>query len=192
MAVREGILALLADGPRHGYGLKTSFERATGGVWRLNVGQVYTTLERLERDGFVAAAPADDGQRSWRLTDRGRDEVGEWWWAVPGEEPPPRDELVLKILLALSGPPDHALEVISRQRDSLLTLLAQRRREADRRRRSAGDGLAGHLVVDALLLRAEADIRWLDLCEERVVEAGDAGRSEEPVVRRRSRRGGRR
>ena len=47
MAVREGLLALLANGPRHGYQLKTGFESATGGMWPLNVGQVYTTLERL-------------------------------------------------------------------------------------------------------------------------------------------------
>src|SRR5690606_37932644 len=54
MAVREGLMALLVDEPRHGYQLKTAFEAATGGVWRLNVGQVYSTLDRLHRDGLVA------------------------------------------------------------------------------------------------------------------------------------------
>ena len=191
MAVREGLLVLLVDGPRHGYGLKSSFERATGGVWSLNVGQVYTTLERLERDGFVEASDADEGQRAWRLTDRGRGEVGEWWWAVPGEEPPPRDELVLKILLALAGERDHALEVIGHQRDALLGLLAQRRRQAKGRRHPAADGLASELVVDVLFLRAEADLRWLDLCEERVTNAGSSGDSTDPVARHRRRRGGR-
>lgn len=191
MAVREGLLVLLADGPRHGYGLKSSFEQVTGGVWPLNVGQVYTTLERLERDGFVEASDADGGQRAWRLTNRGREEVGEWWWAVPGEEPPPRDELVLKILLALAGDREHALEVIGRQRDALLGLLAQRRRQATRRRRPGADGLASELVVDVLVLRAEADLRWLDLCEERVINAGTPGDSTEPVARHRRRRGGR-
>lgn len=191
MAVREGLLVLLVDGPRHGYGLKSSFERATGGVWSLNVGQVYTTLERLERDGFVEASDADEGQRAWRLTDRGRGEVGEWWWAVPGEEPPPRDELVLKILLALAGERDHALEVIGHQRDALLGLLAQRRRQAKGRRHPDVDGLASELVVDVLFLRAEADLRWLDLCEERVTNAGSSGDSTEPVARHRRRRGGR-
>ncbi|MDP9386932.1 MAG: PadR family transcriptional regulator [Actinomycetota bacterium] len=73
---------------------------------------MYTTLDRLERDGLVEAAAADEGQRAWRLTGRGREELGEWWWAVPGEEPPPRDELVLKVLLAVAGDRDHALEVI--------------------------------------------------------------------------------
>lgn len=189
MAVREGLLALLSDEPRHGYGLKSSFEQATGGVWPLNVGQVYTTLERLERDGFVEPVEADEGQRAWRLTERGRDEVGEWWWAVPGEEPPPRDELVLKILLALAGDPEHALEVIGHQRDALLGLLAQRRRNARARRHSDGDAFASNLVVDILVLRAEADLRWLDLCEEHVINAGRSGDSNESMVRHRRRRG---
>lgn len=189
MAVREGLLGLLADGPRHGYGVKSAFERATGGVWPLNVGQVYTTLERLERDGLVEPATSADGQRAWGLTERGRDELGEWWWAVPGDEPPPRDELVLKVLLAVAGDRDHALEVIGHQRDALLGLLAQRRRQARRRRRPGGDPLAAELVVDVLVLRAEADLRWLDVCEERVTSAGGAGGSDEPVAEPRGKRG---
>ena len=56
MPVREGLLALLADGPRNGYQLKVDFEAATGGVWPLNFGQVYTTLDRLARDGLVSRA----------------------------------------------------------------------------------------------------------------------------------------
>lgn len=191
MAIREGLLVLLDDGPRHGYGLKSAFERVTGGVWPLNVGQVYTTLDRLERDGLVEPAAAEEGQRAWRLTDHGREELGVWWWAVPGEDPPPRDELVLKVLLAVAGDRAHALEVIGHQRDALLGLLAQRRRQARDRRRGGGDPIAAELMVDVLVLRAEADLRWLDLCEERVSSAGAAGESDEPVAARRGRRGGR-
>jgi DNA-binding PadR family transcriptional regulator len=200
MAVREGLLVLLGDGPRHGYGLKSEFERATGGVWPLNVGQVYTTLDRLERDGLVEPVDADDGQRAWRLTDEGRDEAGDWWWAVPGEDPPPRDELVLKVLLAVAGERDHALEVIGHQRDALLGLLAQRRRQARARRRAGDDPVAAELVIDVLVLRAEADLRWLDACEERVTRAvadqrgaGRAGAAAArgATARRTSRRGGR-
>lgn len=190
MAVREGLLVLLDDGPRHGYGLKSAFERATGGVWPLNVGQVYTTLDRLERDGLVEPAAADEGQRAWQLTEEGRGELGAWWWAVPGEEPPPRDELVLKVLLAVAGDRDHALEVIGHQRDALLGLLAQRRRQARGRRRGTEDPLAAELMVDVLVLRAEADLRWLDVCEERVSEAGAPGAADEPVARHRGSRSG--
>ena len=70
MAVREGLLALLNEGPRHGYQLKTEFEAATGGVWPLNVGQVYTTLDRLERDGLVGIAESG-GQKVYSITSDG-------------------------------------------------------------------------------------------------------------------------
>ena len=63
MAVREGLLALLTEGPSHGYQLKTAFEAATGGAWTLNVGQVYTTLDRLQRDGLVTSDEADGQKR---------------------------------------------------------------------------------------------------------------------------------
>ena len=163
MGVREGLLALLDDGPRYGYQLKTTFEGATGGVWPLNVGQVYTTLDRLERDGLVTVVEAD-AQKSYTLTAAGREELGAWWQAVPVDDPPPRDELMLKVLLAIEHGPAHALHVVTRQRTALLALLQQRRRED----RSTPTGLAARLVSDALVVRAEADLRWLDLCESRL------------------------
>jgi DNA-binding PadR family transcriptional regulator len=168
MAVREGLLALLSEGPRHGYQLKTEFEAATGGVWPLNVGQVYTTLDRLERDGLVevgADGTATLGQKTYAITAAGAQALGEWWEAVPSADPPPRDELMLKIMMAIEAGPEHALRVITRQRTVLLTLLQVKRRE--RRTMSAQDGeaLAGRLVTEALLARAEADLRWLDTCE---------------------------
>ena len=166
MAVREGLLALLDDGKRHGYQLKTEFEQATGGVWPLNVGQVYTTLERLERDGLVAVAEAN-GQKSYELTAAGREELGAWWEAVPVDDPPPRDELMLKVLMAIEHGPEHALAVITRHRTALLALLQLRRRES-RNDAARRDDLASALVADALVVRAEADLRWLDLCESRL------------------------
>ena len=166
MAVREGLLALLDDGRRHGYQLKTEFEQATGGVWPLNVGQVYTTLERLERDGLVAVAE-QNGQKSYELTAAGREELGAWWQAVPVDDPPPRDELMLKVLMAIEHGPDHALAVITRHRTALLALLQLRRRES-RNDAARRDDLASALVADALVVRAEADLRWLDLCESRL------------------------
>src|SRR6266446_5126068 len=100
MGVREGLLALLEREPAYGYQLKTGFESATGGMWALNVGQVYATLDRLERDGFVVSKE-HDGQRSYCITLLGSQELGAWWEAVPGDEPPPRDELTMKVLLAI-------------------------------------------------------------------------------------------
>ena len=169
MAIREGLLALLADGSRHGYQLKTDFEGATGGTWPLNVGQVYTTLDRLQRDGLVAVED-DDGQKQYSLTAAGREELGGWWEAVPSDAPPPRDELLLKVLLAVEQGRDHAVDVITRHRTALTRLLQQRRR-ATRAPGSSDGSLAAALVADALAVRAEADLRWLDLCEARILRA---------------------
>lgn len=171
MAVREGLLALLDEGPRHGYQLKTEFEGATGGVWPLNVGQVYTTLDRLQRDGLVDVEVVDDadggpGQKTYRITAAGREELGAWWVAVPSDDPPPRDELMLKTLMAIERGRDHAMEVITKHRSALTALLQLRRRE--RRGQRDSESVATALVTDALLVRAEADLRWLDMCESRV------------------------
>jgi DNA-binding PadR family transcriptional regulator len=169
MGVREGLLALLDSEPQYGYQLKTAFEATTGGVWSLNIGQVYTTLDRLARDGRVVAGPGDDaGRRTYAITDEGRAELAHWLGASPADAPPPRDELLLKVLLALRTPSADARDVIQGQRTGIVEAL-----QAHRRRLRAGargeDGLAGRLVVDALVLRLEADLRWLDLCEERLI-----------------------
>lgn len=179
MAVREGLLALLDEGPRHGYQLKTSFESATGGVWPLNVGQVYTTLDRLERDGFVSATPEESRggagggpQRLYALTAAGREELGAWWHAVPRADPPPRDELMLKVLMAIERGREHALGVITSHRTALQVLMQHARREQRSRRGPAShEGLAAALVADAVAVRAEADLRWLDLCEARILDS---------------------
>jgi DNA-binding PadR family transcriptional regulator len=173
MAVREGLLALLQDEPRYGYQLKVEFETATGGVWPLNVGQVYTTLDRLERDGHVAMSLGNDEQKLYSITVKGLGELGAWWEAVPSEDPPPRDELMLKVLMAIEQGSEHALAVVTRQRSALLALLQQRRRDRPSSLATGspptGEALAGLLVTDALIVRAEADLRWLDLCESRIV-----------------------
>jgi DNA-binding PadR family transcriptional regulator len=165
-------LALLSDGPRHGYQLKTEFEAATGGVWPLNVGQVYTTLDRLERDGLVqtgAEGGGTAGQRSYSITHAGTHALGEWWEAVPSDDPPPRDELMLKVMMAIESGSEHALRVITRQRTVLLSLLQVKRRERRAMSAQAGEALAARLVTEALLARAEADLRWLDTCEAELV-----------------------
>jgi DNA-binding PadR family transcriptional regulator len=172
MAVKEGLLALLQDGPRYGYQLKTEFEAATGGVWPLNVGQVYTTLDRLERDGLVemrgtteVTSDTNPAQKTYAITTDGVAALGEWWEAVPADDPPPRDELMLKVLMAIERGHHHALAVLTRQRTVLLTLLQAKRRE----RRELGEtSLASLLVTDALVARAEADLRWLDTCEAQI------------------------
>jgi DNA-binding PadR family transcriptional regulator len=179
MAVREGLLLLLAEQPRHGYELKTEFERRTGTLWQLNTGQVYTTLERLQRDGLVEAAAAgevapsrDQRRRAYRLTDEGRDAAQVWLDAQTADDTPPRDELVMKVLLSAHGKLDDALRVIDAHRHTLLSRL-----QAVRRQKRDGDGngdsdsdaaLAARLCDDVLVVRIEADLRWLDMCADRL------------------------
>lgn len=166
MAVREGLLALLGDGTHHGYQLKTAFEAATGGVWALNVGQVYTTLDRLARDGLVHVDDSGD-QKQYSLTAAGREELRTWWQVSAVDAPPPRDELLLKVLLAMEHGPGRALEVVTAHRTALTGLLQTHRRSS----RSGSGDLAAAVVADALATRAEADLRWLDLCEARLLRA---------------------
>jgi DNA-binding PadR family transcriptional regulator len=169
MGVREGLLALLDSEPRYGYQLKTAFEATTGGMWALNIGQVYTTLDRLARDGRVQVGAGDDaGRRTYNITQEGRSELARWLSASPADAPPPRDELLLKVLLAVATPSVDAREIIQAQRTGLVEALQAHRRRL-RAQASGDDGLIGRLVVDALVLRLEADLRWLDLCEERLI-----------------------
>lgn len=169
VSVRSGLLALLAREPAHGYQLKTEFERRTGGVWPLNVGQVYTTLDRLERDGLVAPAGSggERNQRAYAITDAGREELREWLHAAAIEAVPHRDELLVKVLVAIDDAAV-ALEIIAAQRAALFSVLQSRRKA--QQRAGAGD-LAAELIHDALAVRVEADLRWLDHCEARLREA---------------------
>jgi DNA-binding PadR family transcriptional regulator len=185
VSVRQGLLALLDQADMYGYQLRSTFEAYTGGAWPLNIGQVYTTLERLERDGLVAITrPGDggDGDRGeargrehkyYAITRAGRDALRDWFEATAGDEPPPRDELLAKVLLAVAGGRDHALAVVTRQRTALTAGLQARRRALRSTSTSPGAGviaLAPTLVADALVARAEADLRWLDVCEARLAQ----------------------
>src|ERR1700712_1414835 len=102
MSVRHALLALLSEGPSYGLQLRHEFEARTGEVWPLNVGQVYTTLQRLERDGLVSSDGDDDGpQKGYSLTAAGARELTDWLTTPPDPEQPPRDELLIKVLVAV-------------------------------------------------------------------------------------------
>ena len=107
MSVRHALLALLSDGPKFGLQLRQDFEARTGEVWPLNVGQVYTTLQRLERDGLVAGEDSDDDaaeggpRKHFHITPAGTAELDHWLRTPPDLSSPPRDELVIKVLVAV-------------------------------------------------------------------------------------------
>lgn len=164
MSVRHGILALLERGPRYGYQLRAEFEQATGGTWPLNIGQVYTTLNRLERDGMVRPLPASDGgQRPYEITDTGRTELVLWFASPVGPADKPRDELAIKLALAITTPAVDVRAVVQTQRTATMRTLQEYTRL--KTRVEPATDLAWRLVLDAMIFQAEAEIRWLDHCE---------------------------
>jgi DNA-binding PadR family transcriptional regulator len=187
MSVRHALLALLSEGPKYGLQLRAEFEAGTGEVWPLNVGQVYTTLQRLERDGLVESDGAgDDGpQKGFRITAGGAQELASWLRTPPDLAAPPRDELVMKILLAVRVPGTDVHEVVQVHRRYLLELMQQWTRikeyEAD-----SDLGLA--LVVDAELFRLESVVRWLDSADGRLKRAAADPPRPAPVALPRLRR----
>jgi DNA-binding PadR family transcriptional regulator len=172
MSIRHGLLALLERGPSHGYQLRAEFDAATGATWPLNVGQVYTTLDRLERDGLVAqdGPPDAEGRIGYRLTDAGHAEVRAWFTSPVSAKAAPRDELAIKLALAVTTPGVDVVSVVQTQRSATMSSLQELTRL---KVRAGGDGgdLAWSLVLDSLVFRAEAEIRWLDHCEARVARA---------------------
>jgi DNA-binding PadR family transcriptional regulator len=172
MSIRHGLLALLERGPRHGYQLRAEFDSATGATWPLNVGQVYTTLDRLERDGLVAqdGEPDADGRIAYRITEDGRRDLTAWFSSPVTRQGAPRDELAIKLALAVTTPGVDVLDVVQTQRRATITSLQELTRLKARATDDAGD-LAWSLVLDALVYRAEAEVRWLDHCEARVARA---------------------
>ncbi|HEY6296970.1 MAG TPA: PadR family transcriptional regulator, partial [Streptosporangiaceae bacterium] len=127
MSVRHALLALLSEGPKYGLQLREEFEAGTGEVWPLNIGQVYTTLQRLERDGLAQSDGSDtEGpQRRFRITQAGREELAGWLRTPPDMTSPPREELVMKILVALRLPGTDVPGVIQAHRRYLVQLMQQ-------------------------------------------------------------------
>lgn len=165
MSVRNALLALLSEGPKYGLQLRQEFEARTGEVWPLNVGQVYTTLQRLERDGLVASDGDDDGpQKRYSITTEGDDELGQWL-RTPSEDAPPRDDLVIKVLVATQVPGVDVHEVIQVHRRHLVEVM---QRYTAVKAGAREDDVALALVVDAELFRVEAAVRWLDSTETRL------------------------
>ena len=171
MSVRHALLALLSEGPKYGLRLREEFEAGTGEVWPLNIGQVYTTLQRLERDGLIESdddAERDSPQKRFRITAEGDRELAAWLRTPPDMSSPPRDELVIKVLVAMRVAGTDVREVIQAHRRYLVELMQQwtRIKDAD-----SGRDLALGLAVDAELFRLDAVVRWLDAADGRIKRA---------------------
>lgn len=168
MSIRHGLLALLERGPMYGYQLRAAFEESTGATWPLNIGQVYTTLARLERDELVRPLQeADGGQRPYEITEAGRAELTLWFATPVSRTDRPRDELAIKLALAITTPGVDVRHVVQTQRTATMRHLQEYTRlKANHPTR---EELAWRLVLDALVFQAEAEVRWLDHCEATLV-----------------------
>jgi DNA-binding PadR family transcriptional regulator len=164
MSIRQSLLALLTEQPKYGAQLRADFETRTGGTWPLNVGQVYTTLGRLERDGLVIGTEADpEGRIAYQLTATGRAAVADWWLTPVDRDEYSRDEVAIKLALAVTVDGVDVPAVVQTQRSQSvrsLTELTRLKRLAD-----AEDDLSWLLVLEHLIFAAEAEIRWLDHVE---------------------------
>jgi len=161
------VMALLAERPRYGYELKRAFEDLLGGTWILNIGQIYVTLGKLEEDGLIEAEVVPQqllpDRKVWALTEIGSKELARWTTDDAGQAIKIRDELYFKVIAqALSGGDIESL--IWQQRDSLGRAMS----ELGRLRRTSEGATA--LLLDGAILRVEADMKWLDLCEARAKE----------------------
>jgi DNA-binding PadR family transcriptional regulator len=169
MSVQMSLLAILADGPGYGLQLKNEFESRTGSVWALNVGQVYTTLSRLERDGLVEQHDGDGVEKLYSITRAGRARLREWFAQPTQRATPNRDEIVLKLVMALDSAEVDPHDVLQAERKAAVQAL----QEHTRLKRAADESDIGWLyLLDSLIFQTEARVRWLDACEERLKRRG--------------------
>ncbi|HEY0519686.1 MAG TPA: PadR family transcriptional regulator [Ilumatobacteraceae bacterium] len=170
MSVRHALLALLAEKPKYGLQLRQEFEARTGDVWPLNVGQVYTTLQRLERDGLVESDDREQGpQNTYTITAAGSAELDAWLHTPDTSLSPPRDELVIKVLVALRLPGVDVLSLLQAHRRQLVETM-----QWYTRIKSGSDSdVSLALLADSELFRLEAVVRWLDTVDARVKQLPD-------------------
>lgn len=167
MGLKEGLLCLLAVGDNHGYGLKGELEATTADTWQVNVGQVYTTLQRLERDGLVVHSTVGGGRIVYSLTNEGHNAAMEWIGESVDLAVAGRDELSLKILMAMRSGIEDPRRVIERQRGSTMMLLQDYTRL---KTEDPGGDFGWQLYLDRLIFSAEAELRWLERVEGRLEE----------------------
>lgn len=176
MSIRFGLMALLEREPMYGYQLRQQFERTTGATWPLNIGQVYTTLARLERDGLVTqfGPPDDEGRQLYTLTDEGHADLGAWFDTPIESNERPRDELAIKIAMAVTSPDQDVAAVLQKQRTATMRTLQNLTRL--RAQANVDRDMAWLLVLDSMIFRAEAELRWLNHSETRIARMATAQR----------------
>ncbi len=184
MSVKHALLALLAHGPASTYALKRDFEATTANSWPLNIGQVYTTLQRLERDGLVERTeprPADGQAEPFQITEAGRADLTSWWYTPLERLQPSRSELVMKLAMAVVVPGVDRARLIQAQRSATMRALHDfTRLKTDPPAAHAGtrsaESLVWFLVLENHIYAAESELRWLDTIEAAILRHEGEGR----------------
>lgn len=180
MGLKEGLLCLLAVGDSHGYELKMQLEAATADTWQVNVGQIYTTLQRLERDGLVVQAKIEDGRIDYSVTKAGRNAATQWMSSPVELAVANRDEISLKILMAIRSGIEEPRRVIERQRGATMALLQD---YTTLKVDDTEEDIGWLLYLDRLIFSAQAELRWLEKVESRLEELAPDPRSTREIAR---------
>lgn len=168
--MRLSLLALLAKEPAHGYELKQALEQIFGSAYPPpNIGQIYVTLGRLEKDGLVRSVDVEQANRPnkkvYYITAAGLERLAAWV-EEPTEGPRLRDEFFMKLVLAPRTGIADRLALINRQRRHYLGLMRELNDLAERTPRA---NRVAHLLIEGAMLHLQADLDWLERCQEDLV-----------------------
>ncbi len=176
MTVKHALLAFLDHEPTHGYQLHGLMEKALGDPWLVNIGQVYSTLSRLERDGLVDRQSEVEGKTTdrtvYKITGLGRTELGRWFRDPLSRDRRLRDEVYAKLMLSRisgSATPEEVLQIQRRKILGEMHDLTRMRSVADQ-----DTGIHWILLLESAIMHLEADLKWIDLCESKAEELGEA------------------
>ncbi|PBC71854.1 PadR family transcriptional regulator [Streptomyces sp. TLI_235] len=164
--MRLPLLALVAKEPAHGYELKQALEQTFGAAYpQANIGQIYVTLGRLEQNGLIQGEDVSDSKRPKRvyeITDAGRKVLADWF-AEPTEGPKVRDEFFTKLVLAPATGVTDRITLINQQRRHYLNTMRGLSKLAASEDR---DNRIAHLMIEGAMLHLQADLDWLERCQE--------------------------
>ncbi len=183
MSVKHGLLGLLARKPQNGYELKNSFDEIAGGFWDVNFGQIYSTIDRLLKDGLITAS-SEGGEgverRVYQITQKGIQEFKDWLDKPSAKVRPLRDEVFVKLAFMYPFDKEAILQLLAEQRQLYLAKMAELTRKKYLLSRQSGsrDMLMTDLLLDAALFHAEADVKWLEHCEAKLSEFESIQREE--------------
>lgn len=177
MSIKYAMLGILAEKNLHGYDLKNIFDERVGDFWSLNFGQIYSTLDRLEKENLVSYDRQTQERRPdrkiYHITPKGRKELEEWLSTPVKKVRALRDEFFIKLVFMDKKDPALVLELIEKQKSLYLkqmSLLTQQK-VILKKKMTNPDTLISELLMDAGLFHGEADIKWLTMCEMKVKAA---------------------